>query len=264
MDLNDNYIITSDEGTGSNFPANFYSSIRVQEGHKLALKSIFYGPVFNVTTNRCLLVVSHLDAKKNEFKKKELFLEPGFYSNILALTFEIVKTINTWIDNSNVFCVELNAKLKHCEVNFDAETGTIILTMSEHLFLEQVNTPNVLDLLELGSGIDNRWAGYEVKNGYFANSYPALIYSSVVENSYVNNHATRLLAIVPMQSGFIDGDQSGHHFYEFMNPTYYNFAIKEFSQIYFQIRDMNGELLEFDKNYRTVLSLEVFKPIQMM
>ena len=43
MDLNDNYIITSDEGTGSNFPANFYSSIRVQEGHKLALKSIFYG-----------------------------------------------------------------------------------------------------------------------------------------------------------------------------------------------------------------------------
>lgn len=260
MDLHDNYIITSDEGVASDFSASFASAIRVEEGHKLALKNIFYGPIFNVTNKNNLLLVEH--KTKKESASVELFVTPNHYANILSLTMAISRTINNWIDTKHVFCVELNATIEHCKVDYDPDTDTIELELAEHLSLINSSKPNVLNLIDLGE--EERFAGYEVKNGYFTNYYPAFVYASVVENSYINNFPSRLLAVVPMQSGFVDGDKTGYHYHEFTTPTYFKFAIREFSQIFFQIRDLDGEILEFDPGFKTILSLEVFKPLNIL
>lgn len=65
MDLHDNYVNTSDAGTASDFSASFSSPIRVEEGHKVALKNMFYGPVFNVTSKNNLILLEY--KSKNDF-----------------------------------------------------------------------------------------------------------------------------------------------------------------------------------------------------
>ena len=87
MDLNENFVVTSKNGTGADFIANFAGPIRVQRAHKLALRSIFYGQVFNVTTKNNLLLLVH--KTKGSSPVYELSVEPGFklfYTSILSLT----------------------------------------------------------------------------------------------------------------------------------------------------------------------------------
>ena len=254
MDLRDNFIVTSKYGTGSAFTANFAGPIRVQKGHKISLKSIFYGPAYNVSTKNNLLVIT---LKKKEGPQiYDLFVEPGFYRSLLTLTFAISKTINNWIDEHDELKVEFDfepaegadsymvdrlatKELHHSKVDYDATTDIITFTMEnhDHLCMKMDTRPNVLDLLEFED--NSALAGYQVKNGYLTNYSPAFVYGSVIENSYINSQASRLLAVIPLQSGFSNGNKSGHHFYEFSSPTYYNFGISEFSEIMFYILDMN-------------------------
>lgn len=261
MDLHDNYVITSDEGgSSSDFSASFASAIRVEEGHKMALKNIFYGPVFNVTSKNNSLFVEH--KTKKDYKLVELFVKPDYYATILSLTMAISRTINDWIDTNSVWCVDLNSKIEHSTVDYDPETETVELELADHLVLIDPAKKNVLDLINLE--VEENYQGYTIPNGYFTSYYPAFVYCSVIENSYINNFPSRMLAIVPMQSGFDDGDKSGYHYHEFTTPTYFNFAIREFSQIFFQIRDLDGEILEFDPGFKTIISLEVFKPLRIL
>ena len=264
MDLNENFIVTSKYGNGSKFSANFSGPIRVQDGHKMALKSIYYGHTFNVTTRSNLLLLIH--KTKDRAPVYELLLKPGFYGDILSLTEEISRTINSWIDEEPVFCAVTGKKFEHTTVEFDVAKNIVHLNMKDHdhLFLTTDSRPNVLNLLHFwnyGPEEPFEMQGYEVSNGYLTNHFPAILYASVVENSYINGIPTRLLAVVPIAS---DDTFQGYQFHEFLAPTYYNFAIREFTDIEFYILDMDGQLLEFDPNFQTILTLEVFKPLNIM
>ena len=272
MDLRNNFIVTSKYGTGSTFETNFAAPIRVQTGHKIALKSIFYGPTFNVTANNNLLIITRTD-KKQDYK---LYVESGFYRDLLHLTEAISKTINSWIDDHDELLIDSEFEkakdstfklksLHHTKASYDHETDIITLDMGngEHLCLKIDPKPNVLDLLEFDVE-STHLRGYKVKNGYLTKYFPAFVYGSVIENSYINGQPSRLLAIVPFQSGFSNGNKKGYHFHEFSSPTYYNFGISEFSQIMFYILDMDGNPLEFDPDFQTILNLEVFKPLNIV
>ena len=257
MDLRENYVVTSDGGSGGDFPANFSNVVRVEAGHKLALKSIFHGPAFNVRKTDNLLLLEHKTSKNKS--RIELHVKPDFYSNTLNLTWAISDTINKWIDDTPIWCSELNAKEEHCTVTYDAETDTVELSLAKHLLLIRSSHKNVLDLLDLDVEVEvEGFFGYAVKNVDFLDFFPAFIYASVIESSFINNFPTRLLAVIPMKS-----EQRGYHFHEFNSPTYYSFAIREFSQIYFEIRDVDGHILEFDADFKTIILLEVFKPLEI-
>ena len=267
MDLNENFVVTSKYETGADFAANFAGPIRVQKGHKIALKTIFYGQIFNVTTKNNLLLVSH--KAKDKSPVYELFVEPGFYASILSLTETISRTINNWIDDKSVFCAALNRKFDHTKVEYEIDTEIISLDMKDHdhLYLTKDKRPNVLNLIDIWNITPTETVellGYEVKNGYLTNHFPAFVYASVIENSYINGEPSRLLAVIPIQNGFSDGNEKGYHFYEFSSPTYYNFGISEFSHIKFYILDMDGQPLEFDPTFQTVMNLEVFKPLNII
>ena len=221
MDLNENFVVTSKYGTGSEFMATFAGPIRVEKGHKVALKSIMYGQILNVTTKNNLLLLKH---KTNEGEPvHELFVKPGFYDSILNLTLTIQSTINKWIDDNSAFCKIYNKKFHHVKVEYEIDTEVITLDMNDHdnLYLTKDARPNVLNLIQVWNLVDIELQGYEVKNGYFANNFPAFVYASVIENSYINGEPSRLLAVIPIHNGFTDGNERGYHFYEFASPTIY-------------------------------------------
>ena len=266
MDLNENFVVTSKNGTGADFIANFAGPIRVQKAHKLALRSIFYGQVFNVTTKDNLLLLVH--KTKDSRPVYELSVEPGFYASILSLTEAISTTINKWIDDNVVFCAVTGKQLEHTKIEYELDTEIVILDMEahDHLYLTKDERPNVLSLLDLYNISPTEKVelqGYEVKNGYFTNNFPAFVYANVIENSYINGEPSRLLAVIPIQSGLNSGNETGYHFYEFSSPVYYNFGIREFSHIAFYILDMDGKLIEFDPAFQTIMNLDVFKPLNI-
>lgn len=82
----------------------------------------------------------------------------------------------------------------------------------------------------------------------------AFLYVNIVENSYINGKLSRNLSVLPLY------DNNGGAFYEFKNPTYVPVAVREFSNILLEIRDMNGKYIPFDKDYNTVITLNL-KPI---
>ena len=145
-------------------------------------------------------------------------------------------------------------------VEYSTTDKSIKLKLDEAIFLQHNDEHrDVLDLLELQHG---SWNELEANYASFSSCYPAFLYASVVENSYINNTPSRLLTMIPMQSGYTDGT-TGYHFHEFKSPTYYNFGIREFSNVLFELHDVNGELIHFEPNFNTFLALEVFKPLNV-
>ena len=256
MDLQDNYIVTSHEGSASNFVSNFAYPIRVGRGHKIALKSICYGPKWNVTDKNNKL---WLDVEDKEPHVEYATIKNGWYAGTYDLFIAISKAVNVWTD---VFNEKTGNNLEHSKVGLYT-TGSlddVKLIFSAHCgAVHSAENVGILSLFQFSYG---NYTEIVTALTYFSEHYPAFVYANVVENSYINNKASRLLAIIPMQSGYIDGS-TGYHFYVFSSPSYYNFGIREFSHIVFQLIDENGELIDFDPKFKTIIALEVFKPLNI-
>lgn len=251
MDLQDNYIVTSDGGTPSSFVSNFAYPIRVQRGHKMALKSIHYGPKYNVTDDNNKLFV-----KVDQAVPVTIEIENGWYPDVYFLFLAIAKAVDTWVDDFN----SIHNTLDHCKVEYSVNNASVELIFDKVIFVvHDTARIDVLDLLELQHGL---WNKLEANNAYFSSCYSAFLYANVIENSYINNIPSRLLAIIPMRSGYSDGT-TGYHFHEFNSPTYYNFGIREFSNVLFELRDVKGQLIDIHHDFNTTLVLEVFKPLDV-
>jgi hypothetical protein len=79
----------------------------------------------------------------------------------------------------------------------------------------------------------------------------AFLYINIVENSYINGKKSRNLSIIPISR------QKGCSYHEFTNLIYIPVEVKQFSDIFLELRDMNGEYVKFNPNYNTVISLHL-------
>ena len=257
MDLQDNYIVTSHGGSASNFISNFAYPIRVNRGHKIALKSICYGPKWNVTDKNNRL---WFDVENKDPHIEYATIENGWYAGTYDLFRAISEAVNAWTD---VYNAKTSSKLHHSIVALytQGSFNDVKLTFDKNCTAlhRAENVDSILNFIQIQYG---NYEEISTELSYFSEHYPAFVYANVVENSYINNKASRLLAIIPMQSGYTDGS-TGHHFYVFNSPSYYNFGIREFSHIVFQLIDENGELIDFDPKFKTIIALEVFKPLDI-
>ena len=94
-----------------------------------------------------------------------------------------------------------------------------------------------------------------VKNVFFEmNAEPAFLYVNIVENSYINGKLSRVLTVIPISK------KSNWSFHEFARPNYVPIDVKEFSKLTLEIRDMNGNYVSFNPNFKTIVTLHT-KPI---
>ena len=84
----------------------------------------------------------------------------------------------------------------------------------------------------------------------------AFLYANIVENSYINGHLSRVLSVVPIQA------TSGWMYHEFKHQNYTPIVVKEFSTILLELRDLNGNYIHFDGDYKIIITLKI-RPINM-
>ena len=118
MDLQDNYIVSSADDIPSSFVSNFAYPVRVQLGHKLALKSIYYGPRYNVTDDN-----NTLNIKVDKKVSVTIKIENGWYSDVYSLFLGIAKAVDTWVDEFNA----QHYDLQHCKVEYSVDSESVVM-----------------------------------------------------------------------------------------------------------------------------------------
>ena len=134
----------------------------------------------------------------------------------------------------------------------DNNEGLIYVTPKNMKLVVEQNTP--WKMMGIDSDIpENREIA--IRNViYSKTTQPAFLYSNIIENSYINGKLSRLLSIIPLSM------KSHWSFYEFNYPVYIPIDVKQFSKIIFELRDINGRLIAFDPNFKTIINLHI-KPI---
>ena len=277
MNLTRNIVLvgTKDE-VNSKFVTHL-DPIKIHANEGLALKSIFHGPVFNITKYNNVIYYRtelpmgysdknqiSLEIKKklnipsihDEFAKQYRYdnfkIEEGFYKT----TNDILKLI------AKVFVQKFPANrtytTKPPRFHIDSVRGETHLKISpkDMDILLHDDTPWYL------LGVNN--SSKLMKNGgilrinaidYQNSSLPAFVYVNIVENSYLNGRLSRNLTVVPLTL------KQSWSYNEFKHPTYVPIEVKQFSNILVELRDLNGNFIMFDPMYKTVITLHI-KPIK--
>lgn len=262
--MDQNIVVTSDSNSrndgGRDIPASFVSSfstpVRLGEGYKLALKGIHYGPSYNISNH---FIHFELKTKSDEadddgWETMNVKIKNQWCPSVYLLFEEIAKSLNNYLDKK-----DFDMKLVDLKYDPNYDSVELLFDHKKLRILRGQNQQSILDLLDLP---DEVFESLSSKNCNFSTHFPAFVYVSVVENSMINQNPSRLLSIVPMTSGYTDGSQ-GYHHYEFSNPIFHDFEIREFSDILYEIRGPDSKLIEFKNEFPTILSLQVYRPLNL-
>ena len=280
MTLTRNIVLvgSEDETTNSKFVTRL-EPIRIHENEALAIKSIFHGPIFNISNKnniiyfRMPLPLGYKDNDQNSLSIKRMLNIPQHQFEI-APQFEIENRYDSFTIDEG-FCKSAHDILKVIAKNFvlkfpsnrnykqiiaprlqidstRGENELKLIAKSMDILLHN-NTPwNILGVDEMIN--DGKMEKNKMKH-YQNSSVPAFVYVNIVENSYLNGKLSRNLTVVPLTMS------DCWSYNEFKHPTYVPIEVKEFSNILVELRDLNGNYISFDPDYKTVITLHI-KPIK--
>ena len=257
MKLTNNFVVT---GKSATIETQFLFPVRVDDGYEIALSGFSCGGVCNVdsVTDRLFL------KNKKEEVTYTVRIPHGHYPTVGTLMEVIGYGINKTIKKNDW-------RFNEATVKFKAANATWYLKLPEGLAIVARRSveENVLSLLHVPDG---DYVELTAPEAPFEDSIEqAFIYSSVVEESYIDGRLSRLLATVPV---------SKSRAFTYFEPTvlkFHKIAIQEFSSILIEIRGTHGQLLEFakydslpnpvrnltglHKSMNVILNLTVRKPI---
>ena len=234
--------------------------VKLNEGMTMAITSIAYGEIYNIHDGNNKInfkfteklvdtekLVGIAAIGKNYKKIHKTQIPPGTYINTYSLVKAIVSAINTKAIASWTKKRVLSITPVYIAVgrSFYLTTENIIV----HIDKDKKDHPWSLlgiydDLKEYKkSTIEN----IDLLTGV----HPAILYANIVENSYINGIKSRNLAILPLHL------QQGYSYYEFKNPVYVPIEVHQFSKIFLEIRDLNGQFMKFNPKWNTVVTLHL-------
>ena len=255
----DQYITVTSGVSPSRFQSSFNSVVNLSGGFEVAVKSIYHGPVFNVTGDNDSFVITKGD-KTTNFQ-----IPHGFYDRSCEILRAVWKTIQKSFDDGTN---EDGLNLKKPPTFGIDPTGMVILKLSQPS--ENFSFDERSPLFE----ILGCFMGTPDKTKIEISDYPlettvecGFLYSDVVKNSIINSSFSRLMTCIPLQS------KKGYSFYEFHNPDYKQLSVNSFTDLSFVITDQLGEDIKFDHssgcgvvcnppnniNYPTILNLHIRK-----
>lgn len=220
--------------------------IRLSENKGLAIKSIFHGTVCNINHNNNKV---HYSLKySGQFEIKYFEIPVGNYPDSVSILNEISDFISQLDPHGAV------TRKPRFEITIRAKRNAV--KISTHnisiLVLNKRETP--WSLLGIPSDIDEFNSVEVDKLDFTPWMIPSFLYVNIVENSYINGKLSRNLSTVPLNL------KRGWSYHEFENPIYIPVDVKEFSKIVLELRDLNGDYVCFNSNYKTMVTLHL-KPI---
>ena len=235
MELSQNFVIT---GTSGEITTNFLYPVRLEDGFELALSYFFCGPLSNVNNERDLLYLVKGDGQGNVVEEKLLEIPHGYY--------------HTTGDVLNIICESINNYIRENPEIWGYVLATINYNIQRRIW--NLNLPKKQDIsiahdkcwdrnvLTLFTGLeDGNYTELAVVESEFSECKENIfIYSSIVQESNIDNHQTRLLAVLPVRVN------AKYTHYEPVNLKFYKIAIEDFSSISFEIRNERGNLVDFD------------------
>jgi len=230
MHLSSNFIVTGDSSV---IETSFLYPIHVNEGYELALSGFSCGGICNVDSESDILRIEHVNDSRFNPTVGEVPIPHSHYHNVGELMTSFRKSINTFLKShpdwgSNRASLKYTVKSNMWTLSMPAHTQ--IVACSHH--------PNsVLRLLNIEDGDYAELSAIEAP--FDEECVQGFIYCSVVQESFIDNHQSRLLAVVPISRS------AKYTFYEPVVLKYRKIAVSQFSSIDIEIRDSSGRLIEF-------------------
>ena len=228
----DQYITVTSGNSPSRFTSSFNSVVNLTDGYEIAVKSIYHGPVFNVTEENDSFTI----AKGSETVR--LKIPHGFYSRaceILRAAFIAINQMfeegfvgekiglreapSFYIDSNGLTNLKLSAKTEVFKMSGDSPLFETLGCYSD--------TPDATRI-----EVDDYPLKSTMECGF--------LYSNVVKNSIINNSFARLMTCLPLRS------KKGYNFIEFRNPDYKTLSVNSFTDLSFVIVNQNGVDIKFD------------------
>ena len=265
-----NIVITSHEGNPSRFITSI-DPVNIAIDSEMAVTNLCHSHVFNIHSgNNKVYYYNMLNAERpytlDMIKKlrgiptdsnvrlpsrARLYMEPrlavipeGRYNSFMEICWAITKAIKD--------ALKLSKRSNIISPSLDRHYNTIEIQIDK-LFLvvkDVKDTP-----WPLMGVTEDQYQPFIIKNTIMEkDSFPAFIYANIVENSYIDGKLSRNLGIVHIKN------ESRWSFYQPTRPNYVPINIKQFSKILIELRDVNGEYVKFDPNFKTLITLSI-RPI---
>lgn len=229
MELSQNFVVT---GSSGDIETSFFYPVRLDQGFELALGSFHCGPICNVNNEFDLLYL--VKGSDEVIEEKLLEIPHGYFHTTGGVLTILHRTINTFIgNNSEVWGTE------KCELKYNATKRIWTLNLPTTVSIAHCTkyNRNVMNLFVLEDG--NYTQLIVIEEPFDEGVETGFVYSSVVEESYINGYQSRLLAAIPLRTNSL------YTQYEPNQLKYYKIAIEEFSSIFIEIRNSRGHFIEF-------------------
>lgn len=275
MDAIQNIIVIGDGGC-----AKYYTTVhpvRFQQPMSMAITSICHGPLSNIHEGNNKIYFQRARQKRDitgfgiedirddgEIKAGDMVLDDtvvvyhrndgyyakaevkvGYYKSSLDILQNIKSTIGGYYTGTEAELRLNTTKLGRSKIGVTFYNLRIDNRSDSPWSMLGINQTDILPGDNI-TDIENK--SFESKNML------AFLYVNVVESSYINGKLSRVLSVVPIQT------TSGWVFHEFNHPNYVPIVVKEFSNILLELRDLYGNYLHFDTDFKTIITLKI-KPI---
>ena len=240
----------------------------LHENIGIAISSIYHGEVFNINESNNMIEFhtpvltaeeytkyKRIDKTNEDLQNQKLWEYPqqvniitiptGYYPSVIS----ILEIISYAFQKLNLIT---NETIEPPEfVSTILPNGYIeCYAKRMRVVINNVNSPWSMLKID-GSDFNYMKIRKMVKNHEFGKDLkPAFLYASIVEDSYINGKLSRILAILPIRM------KSEWSYHEFAYLNFVPINVKEFSKIFLQIKDIDGEFVQFNPDYKTIITLQ--------
>ena len=239
-----NYVIAAGRNANPSSLRMSMEPVKLSEGMGIAIKSIAYGEVYNVSEINNSFTVRLKEGHEGEGNNTEveertvLEIPNGRY----LMREHIMAAVKQKIDDYIVSLGHSNF------TEYENDGRDILLKIPSYLVLDHSQNEIPISLID----------AFIVGSTIIAPTGPmpewtemCFLYLNIVHSSFVNGRKSRLLSVFPIHA------RSGYSFYEFTNPTYVPIEVREFSEITVTLRNIKGSVLRISNKFDTVISLHV-------
>jgi len=246
--------VTSQGQDATQFVSNFSNSIKLSDNYQVGLLKIAHPPTVNVTNVNNKMFI--LDKVNNRTVVIEI--PTGYYETNHDVVQAMFDSLSNYKDNNDGGdAVSTEAVIRYGARGASvADNKNLVLELSDKktFFMTGYQSANILRLLDFR--IENMGIRALSVTNYDLQSETQIgfIYSSIVSNSLIDYRVSRLLDTVSLKS-----IKNGHQLFEVQNPVFHDVSAASFIDISFQIRDVDGKLIQFHSDLPTILTLGIRK-----